>query len=228
MLFNNDSYCACIWHQRYTGDVLQGLINAPDSTVPNPLNQVPVLEFTSPKGEKLQLTQSVAVIELLDDLYPSEFCPLIPSDVMIKARVKQIAELVTSGIQPLQSIGILKQVKHVEVGDMKGDGSDYAKLKCREGMDALENLLSALRTPVLQQQHGSHESVYSAGTAYPTLADLCVVPQLYNAKVRLGLTVDENTHPHVCAVDAACRELEAFRVAAPDMQPDAVKTVGLL
>jgi maleylacetoacetate isomerase len=200
----------------------------PNDAVPNPLNQVPVLEFTSPKGEKIQLTQSLAVIELLDDLYPSELCPLLPTDVMLRARVKEIAELVTSGIQPLQSIGIIRQVKHFEAGDLKGDGSDYAKLKCKEGMDALEKLLSALRAPVLHQQLGSPQAVYAAGTAYPTLADLCVVPQLYNAKVRLGITVDESTHPHVCAVEAACRELEAFRVAAPEMQPDAMKTDGLL
>ena len=211
-------------HQRYTDHGIEG-----GDTVPNPLNQVPVLEFMAPKGEKIQLTQSLAVIELLDDLYPSELSPLIPNDVMVKARVKQIAELVTSGIQPLQSIGIVRQVKHFEVGECQGSGLDYAKLKCTEGMNALESLLSAMRAPVLQhQQHGSHESVFAAGTAYPTLADLCVVPQLYNAKVRLGIIIDENTHPHVCAVDAACRELEAFRVAFPDMQPDAVKTDGTL
>lgn len=183
-----------------------------------------MLEFkVASSGESIHLTQSVAIMEFLDELYPTQ-CPLLPSDPLLRARVRQVAEIVASGIQPLQSIGIIRQVKHADVFGTTLDGQAYAKLKCEEGLSALEALLSSLRGPAQSTDSNAAQRppVFAAGTSFPTLADLCLVPQVYNARVRLGITVDGTTHPHIAEVDALCAAVTAFKRADPAMQPDAV------
>lgn len=187
--------------------------------------QVPVLEFkVSSSGEKIHLTQSVAIMEFLDELLPTR-CPLLPSDPLLRARVRQVAEIVASGIQPFQGIAIIRQVKNADVFGTTLDGQAYAKLKCEEGLAALELLLASLRGPPHTANTSTAQSapsVFAAGTSFPTLADLCLVPQVYNARVRLGITVDGSTHPHIAEVDALCAALSAFKKADPAIQPDAV------
>ena len=155
-------------------------------------------------------------------MYPSN--PLLPQDPIVRARVRQVSEIVTSGIQPLQSIGIIREVTHFQTNRTVGDGQAYAKLKCEEGLSALETLLCSLRTPVLARTSSmdNPRTVYAVGTLLPTTADLCVVPQLYNARVRFDITVDRSTHPHLHAVDEACASLPAFQSAVPSKQSDAL------
>lgn len=174
-------------------------------------------------GEIIRLTQSLAIIEFLDEMYPSKI-PLLPQDPIVRARVRQVSEIVTSGIQPLQSIGIIRELTHFQTDSTSGDGQAYAKLKCEDGLRALETLLCSLRTPALARTRSTDKpcSVFAVGTSHPTVADLCVVPQLYNARVRFGLTVDRSTHPHLYDVDEACASLPAFETAAPSNQPDAL------
>jgi maleylpyruvate isomerase len=209
-------------------NILERYLDGPDSaaaTLPNPLHQVPVLEFKeASSGEKILLTQSVAIMEFLDELYPTR-CPLLPSDPLLRARVRQVSEIVASGIQPFQGIAIIRQVKHADVFGTPVDGQAYAKLKCEEGLLALELLLASLRGPAHNANIDAAQNpppVFAAGTSFPTLADLCLIPQVYNARVRLGITVDGATHPHIAEVDAMCAALAAFKKADPAMQPDAV------
>jgi glutathione S-transferase len=139
--------------------------------------------------------------------------------------VRQVSEIVASGIQPFQGIAIIRQVKHADVFGTPVDGQAYAKLKCEEGLLALELLLTSLRGPAHNANIDAAQNpppAFAAGTSFPTLADLCLIPQVYNARVRLGITVDGATHPHIAEVDAMCAALAAFKKADPAIQPDAV------
>lgn len=75
----------------------------------NPLSQVPVLEFTNAAGEIARITQSMAILDFLEDIAP--YPSIYPADPLTKARAKQIAEIVNSGIQPIQNLSILRQVR---------------------------------------------------------------------------------------------------------------------
>lgn len=251
-----------------------GVIVPISNTLSSPLNQVPVLEFKSNNtpatarvdivdvnnigDERIDvcnvtnhtLTQSLAIIEFLDNLYPlgtkQDQYPLLPQDPLLCAKVRQIANIVNSGIQPLQSINILRLVHEVDVNGERGNGTLFAKSKTEEGLNAIEGLLAEIRTETVKKQNNKNEnnnnnkndnktqiqiqtafqlslnSLFAVGTDYPTLADLCIIPQIYNARYRLHIPVNDVTHPHLSAVDRLCNSLKAFQLAAPDMQPDAV------
>ena len=245
-----------------------GVLTPISQTLSTPLNQVPVLEFKSHTATTITtggvcdvlnssstthtLTQSLAIIEFLDDLYPTGMAhdqhPLVPKDPLLRARVRQIADIVASGIQPLQAINILRLVEKVDIKGVVGNGVSFAKWKTEEGLDALEALLSEIHTEKLlknefenknKNQNQNIESdalkeanillnssfssaLFAAGTTYPTLADLCIIPQIYNARCRLHIPVNNTTHPRLTAVCALCESLNAFKIAAPDCQPDAV------
>ena len=245
-----------------------GVLTPISQTLSTPLNQVPVLEFKSHTATTITtggvcdvlnssstihtLTQSLAIIEFLDDLYPTGMAhdqhSLVPKDPLLRARVRQIADIVASGIQPLQAINILRLVEKVDIKGVVGNGVSFAKWKTEEGLDALEALLSEIHTEKLlknefenknKNQNQNIESdalkeanillnssfssaLFAAGTNYPTLADLCIIPQIYNARCRLHIPVNNTTHPRLTAVCALCESLNAFKIAAPDCQPDAV------
>ena len=156
--------------------------------------------------------------------------PLVPQDPLLKARVREVADMVTSGIQPLQSIGILRHVKVADVRGGSGDGNAYARWKTEEGLDALERLIGQMRTSAsnVDQSQGQSQSstvsstLFAVGTSYPTLADLCLIPQLYNARYRLHIPVNDLTYPHLTAVERLCESLHFFKQAEPQNQPDAV------
>jgi len=157
----------------------------------NPMNQVPVLEI----GD-LQLTQSLAILEYLDETYPG--APLLPEGAVGRARARQLAEVVNSGIQPLQNLHVLQKI-----GAEGGDKGAWGKYFIQRGLDALEAM--AGDTPFL------------AGDE-PSIADICLVPQLYNAR---RFQCDLDTWPKLLAIEARCEALPAFQAAHPDQQPDA-------
>lgn len=118
-----------------------------------------------------------------------------------------------SGIQPLQNLSILRQVKQVEIIGNEGklsDAKEFGQHVIAKGLSAIESLVS--------QYAPIDSGLFCAGTDTPTIADICVVPQVYNAK-RLG--VDLTPYPTVCAIADRCGSLPAFQVAAPENQPDA-------
>jgi len=161
----------------------------------NPMRQVPVLEL----DDGVRLTQSMAILDYLDETQPEP--PLFPSGKLARARARQLAELVVSGIQPLQNTSVQRYV-HEELG---ADEKAWTRHWVEKGLTALEAL--AVETA----------GRFSVGDSV-SVADLCLVPEMYFAR-RLG--VDLSRFPTLQRIDAACASLDAFQKAHAEAQPDA-------
>lgn len=149
------------------------------------------------------LTQSMAIIEYLDEKYPEH--PLLPNDVEGRARVRALAQVVGCDIHPLGNLRVLQYLaSHVPGDDVKGEWSRHWM---GEGFRALEVMLAS-SDQTGQFCHGDT----------PTLADACLVPQHYNA-VRWKLPME--AYPTIERIVRACHALEAFQRAAPEALPDA-------
>jgi maleylacetoacetate isomerase len=164
----------------------------------NAMEQVPVLELED-NGSPLVLSQSMAILEYLEERWPEP--PLLPRDRPARARARQLAELVNAGIQPLQNLSVLERVKELAPAT---HGKDWAGPFVARGLRALEE---TARTTAGR---------FLIGDA-PSLADVCLVPQLYSAR---RFDVDLEPLPKLVAVERACNELVAFQKAHPDLQPD--------
>jgi maleylpyruvate isomerase len=128
----------------------------------NPMEQVPVLEIEHEPGLTVRLTQSVAILEYLNERFPDP--PLLPSCAYLRARVRKCVEIVNSGIQPLQNLTLMNELKR-----LGGDPIAYAKLANERGLAALEAEASDAGGP------------FTIGDAL-SLADVFLVPQIYSAK----------------------------------------------
>ena len=163
----------------------------------NPLRQVPVL-VTQEKDGARTITQSMAIIGYLEETVPVP--PLLPADPWLRARARQLAEIVNAGTQPLQNLTVLD---HVEAQGL--DREAWARHFIARGLAALE---------AASQET---EAKFLVGDA-PSIADLYLVPQLYNAR---RWKVDLAPYPTLVRVDATCSGLPAFVAAHPDAQSDA-------
>jgi maleylacetoacetate isomerase len=176
-----------------------GQHHAPDYAARNPSKLVPTLETGS-----LTLTQSLAIIEYLEETYPTP--PLLPVDAPGRARVRALALTVACDIHPLNNLRVLRYLK-AEFGIDEEQRNAWSQHWVALGFTALERLLSTdARTGCCC--HGDT----------PTIADCCMVPQVFNAQ-RLHCPLD--AYPTIMRVHAYCEQLEAFRRAAPEAQPDA-------
>ncbi|CAB3800549.1 Maleylpyruvate isomerase [Paraburkholderia ultramafica] len=148
--------------------------------------------------------QSLAIIEYLDDCHPEP--PLLPSTPFARAEVRQLALSIACDIHPLNNPRILK---YLELGLYAGEATRLRWMRhwMQIGLEALEALLAEIGT----------SGRFSYGDQ-PTLADCCLVPQLFNAR---RFAVDLARCPRLQDIDAACEELAAFREAHPHRQPDA-------
>jgi maleylpyruvate isomerase len=164
----------------------------------NPLGEVPVLEIED-HGVVRRLSQSLAIIDYLERTVPDP--PLSPADPFLAARARQLAEMVNAGIQPLQNGGVLARVRD----QLHADEAAWARHYIARGLAALELVGKETAAPFL------------VGDS-PTLADVCLVPQLYNAR---RYAVDLAALPTLLAAEAACLALPAFTDTHPDRQPDA-------
>jgi maleylpyruvate isomerase len=164
----------------------------------NPLEQVPALEIDE-GGTTRRLMQSLAIIEYLEERFPEP--PLLPADRFLRARARQLAELINSGVQPFQNLSVLKHVKHV----LAGDENAWARHFVEHGLRALETAAAETAGRFLVGDSVS-------------IADVCLVPQLFGAR-RFG--VDLGALPLLVRVEAACAALPAFAAAEPERQPDA-------
>ena len=163
----------------------------------NPLGEVPLLELDAVPGERPRLVgQSLAILELLEELYPRP--ALLPSDPWLRARARQLALIVISGIQPLQNLATLQRVKA-----LGADERAFAAAAITRGLAAFE------RETALQA------GLFSVGDE-PSFADVCLIPQLYNAR-RYG--VDLDPYPTVLRIEARCQTLPSFQSAEPARQP---------
>lgn len=177
-----------------------GAQNRPEYQALNPMRQVPSLAWEE-GGVTRVLTQSLPILEWLDETHPAP--ALLPSDPYLRARARALAELVNSGIQPLQNLEPQRYVRE----ELKGDAAAWTRHFILRGARALEALAAETAGEFL------------VGDAV-TLADLCLVPQMYACR-RFGVDVAEL--PTLCRVEARCAALPAFIAAHPDAQPDAVK-----
>jgi maleylacetoacetate isomerase/maleylpyruvate isomerase len=162
----------------------------------NPLGLVPALEQNAGR-----LTQSLAIIEYLDEVYPVP--PLLPQDPWQRARARSLAETIACDIHPLNNLrvlGFLRDDLHV---DQAGRDAWYAHW-IRRGFTALERCVVA--------------EPFALGTAL-TIADVCIVPQMFNAR---RFNVDLGDYPKLVAIDAAMADIGAVTAAHPQRQPDAV------
>ena len=166
----------------------------------NPMAQVPTLEITEDDGRVIALNQSLPILEYLDERFPEP--AILPRDLYLRARARLLAEIVNSGIQPLQNLTTTNQVKAIG-----GDAAVWPKSFISDGLDAFE---SAARESA---------GKFCVGD-YPTIADLFLVPQLASAR-RFG--VDIAHHELLLGIEQRCMALSAFADAMPDRQPDAVK-----
>lgn len=164
----------------------------------NPMAQVPTLVVDA-GGEEVALTQSLAIMEWLEEAHPEP--PILPAQPFERARVRQIAEIVNSGIQPMQNLSTLLAVEA-----LGAERAAWAKPRIARGLEAVERLLGT--GPFALE-------------ARPTIADACIVPQLYAAG-RFG--VDLQPFSKLMRVDEACAAHPAFQAAHADAQPDAQRT----
>jgi len=168
----------------------------PEYRAVNPQMRVPAL--VGPGGEVL--IQSIAIIEYLDETHPEP--PFLPKDPIARAKVRGLAELIACDIHPLNNTSPLRYLKN-QMGQEQSAIDAWYHHWVREGFEALEALLEP--------------GPYACGKVV-TLADICLVPQVANAR-RLKVPLDK--FPKIVGVDAACLKLPAFDAARPENQPDA-------
>ena len=147
------------------------------------------------------LTQSVAIIEYLDEIYPEP--PLLPAEPLARARVRALTQAITSDLHPLNNLRVLRYLED-KLTLEKATRDAWYRHWVEVGFDALERWLVRDAATGLCC-HGNS----------PTLADICLVPQVFNAR---RFEVDMNPYPRISGIDAVCRELPAFRSAAPEIQ----------
>jgi len=165
----------------------------------NPQALLPALDDGGPI-----LTQSLAIIEYLEERHPKP--PLLPADPAERALVRGMALIVACEIHPIQNLRVLVHLKnHLKQSD--DDLNLWARHWIDLGLSALE------QTVVSSPKQGT----FCFGDA-PTLADICLVPQLANAR-RFGC--DLSVYPALLRAEAACLAIPAFINAAPEKQPDA-------
>jgi maleylpyruvate isomerase len=146
------------------------------------------------------LTQSVAIIEYLDELHPDP--PLLPTKPLARARVRALSQAIASDIHPLNNLRVLRYLEEQLILDKQTRDTWYRHW-VGVGFDALERWLS----------RDTLTGRFCHGDA-PSMADICLVPQVFNAR---RFSVDLNPFPRIRAIDAACRELPAFRTTAPQL-----------
>lgn len=147
------------------------------------------------------LTQSVAIIEYLDEMYPDP--PLLPRAPVARARVRALAQTITCDVHPLNNLRVLQYLEAEMHQAKAARDAWYGHWICL-GFGALEHCLLA----------DAATGRFCHGDA-PSLADVCLVPQVANAR---RLAVDLGPYPRIVGIDAACRERQDFQSAAPERQ----------
>ena len=175
----------------------KGEQRAPDYLSLNPQGLVPTLQDDG----GAVLTQSLAIIEWLEETHPEP--PLLPKDPLRRAKVRAVALVLACDTHPVQNLKVLARLR--QLGLPEEQVTDWAAWANREGLAACEVLLANEPGP------------FCFG-ATPTLADLCLVPQLGNAR-RFG--VDVAAFPRLLQAEAAAKAMTAFADAAPERQIDA-------
>lgn len=165
----------------------------------NPSALVPSLQ-----DEGATITQSMAILEYLEEMHPA--LPLLPAAPLGRARVRELAQVIGCDVHPLNNLRVLRYLVRT-LGISDEAKNEWYKHWVTEGFTALEAHLARDPAPG-RFCHGDT----------PTIADCFLVPQVYNAA---RFDVDMTPYPRIAAIDAACAELPAFQAAHPARQPDA-------
>jgi maleylpyruvate isomerase len=175
----------------------KGEQHAPAYLAINPQGLVPTLEDDTGNI----LIQSLAIIEWLDETHPEP--PLLPKDPLRRAKVRAFADVLACDTHPVQNLKVLSRLR--ELGVPEDKVTAWAAWANHEGLSACEKLIATEPGP------------FCFGAA-PSIADLCLIPQLGNAR-RFG--VDVSAFPRLLRAEAAALAMPAFSNAAPDKQADA-------
>jgi maleylpyruvate isomerase len=163
----------------------------------NPQGFVPVLSL----DDGQTIVQSLAIIEYLDETYPDP--ALLPAGPVERARVRALSQLIACDVHPLNNLRVLHYLEG-SMGQSQSARDAWYRHWIEAGFTALEGWLA----------RDASRGRFCFGDS-PTMADVCLVPQVFNAR---RFSVDLGAYPRLVAIDAACRELPAFAGAAPDKQ----------
>ncbi len=163
----------------------------------NPHGRVPFLA-----DGKVAIGQSMAILEYLEEAYPD--VPLLPGAAGARARIRSFCNLICCDIHPLNNLSVMQYLK----GELGVADDAYQTWYAHW-------IRNRLRSPEAFAGDGAGDYVYGN---MPTLADVCLVPQMYNAR-RFDVALDE--FPRLVEIVDACNELPAFKAALPEVQPDA-------
>jgi maleylpyruvate isomerase len=186
--------------ERRAVNLLSGEQRAPEFLAMNPLAQVPVLAI--PADPPQVLTQSMAILGYLEERFPAPLLLPPGESSWLRARARQLAEMINSGIQPFQNLALQRRLAEAGLADPAAFARDYIA----RGLAALE------------QAAGETAGDFLVGDDV-TIADLYLVPQLFGSR-RLG--VDLAAYPTLLRAEAAAAALPAFQAARPEVQTDAV------
>ena len=184
-------------YEQIAVDLRQGAQREPAFLAINPQGLVPVLE-----DEGAVLTQSLPILNYLEERYPEP--ALLPRDLPGRCQSRAIAVAIACEIHPLNNLRVLQYLER-ELGLDEGARMVWYRHWIAEGFGPLEAMLARSAGP------------FCVGDA-PSLADVCLVPQVYNAR-RYDCNLEP--YPTIRRIDERCREIEAFARAAPERQPDA-------
>lgn len=171
----------------------------PDYLALNPNGLVPALD-----DEGLLLTQSLAIIEYLDETHPEP--ALLPSDAAARARIRAIAQTIACDIHPINNLRVLRYLTR-ELGATEAQKTAWYRHWVELGLAAVEAKLT----------NDTRTGVFCHGDS-PSLADCCLVPQVFNAR---RFACDLSAMPTLLRIVERCEAMEAFRLAAPEHQSDA-------
>jgi maleylpyruvate isomerase len=186
-----------IEYAQVTHDLRTGAQHRADFVALSPQGLVPALDV-----DGTVLTQSLAIIEWLDEQFPMP--PLLPGDPVGRVAVRAMAQIVACDIHPLNNLRVLTMLRQQLAAD-EAQVAQWIARWIEEGFAALETLVA---------RHGGR---FAYGDT-PGLADCCLVPQLFAAE---RFEVDVLRFPRLLGVAEHARQLDAFRQAAPSVQPDA-------
>lgn len=181
-------------------NILSGEQLTDDYRGKNPIAQVPALEITEDDGRRIVLTQSLAILEYLDERWPEP--PILPRDPYLRARTRMLAEIANAGIQPMHNLLTLRRIKQ-----LGADEQAWARPFVTEGLAAFARASEDV------------SGQFCVGDT-PTIADCCLVPQLLAAR---RFQIDLDGLDRLLAIEARCLALPAVANAMPHHQPDAVK-----
>ena len=175
------------------------------------MGQVPVLEYTDTQtGDVTVLTQSVAIMEFLDQCFPKAKS-LFPKGGMDKIAASEMVEIINSGIQPLQNVPMVNGLERASEGKIVAH--EFAHDVISQGLKALEAVVQR------RKKDPKNGGPFSLGTFSPTVVDACLVPQLANAR-RFGVKVEDD-FPVLAAIDKECATHPWFVPAHASVQIDA-------